>query len=79
MLRSLRRTRDFEVSLLEVTGLGLDELERQWRRSVSRRWGWRLLLRPALIYVVMLVLFAIGVIRYLRERRRRQELPDEDW
>jgi hypothetical protein len=79
LLRSLRHTRDFEMSLLEVTGLDLDELERQWRRSVSRRWGWRLLFRPELIYLVMAVLLVIGVIRHLLERRRRQELPEEDW
>jgi len=79
LLASLRRTRNFEMSLDEVTGLDSDELQREWRVSVSRRWGWRLLFRPALIYVVMLVLFAIGVIRYLLQKRRRQELAEEDW
>ncbi|MBN1459716.1 MAG: hypothetical protein JXA57_09260, partial [Armatimonadetes bacterium] len=79
LLGSLRRTRNFERSLQEVTGLDLNELEREWRRSVSRRWGWRLLFRPTLFYVIMLVLFAIGVIRYLLEKRRRQELEEEDW
>jgi hypothetical protein len=79
LLQSLRHTRHFETSLRDVTGWSLDGLEQNWRRSVSRRWGWRLLFRPALIYFIMLLLFAIGLIRHLLAKRRRQELPEDDW
>jgi cbb3-type cytochrome oxidase subunit 3 len=31
------------------------------------------------ILTIMLVLFFVGLLRYLRERRRRQEMPEQDW
>ncbi len=80
LLRSLAATRDFEISLREVTGWQTEELEVAWRQSVVRRWRWPLLLQsPVVLYGAMVVLFLIGVARYLRQRRRRQEMVEQDW
>ncbi len=79
LLRSLARTHDFEASLQEVTGGSIEELETTWRRSVVRAWRWPLLAQsPILIYGLMALLFVIGLARYLRERRRRQEIYEQD-
>ena len=73
LIRSLARTRDFETSLQEVTGWRSGELESTWRRAVVRRWRWPLLFQsPVVVYGVMVLLFLIGLVRYLRERRRRR-------
>jgi hypothetical protein len=80
LLRSFARTRDLEVTLKEVTGWRSAELESAWRSSVVRRWRWPLLFQsPTLIYGLMVLLFLVGLARYLRDRRRRQEMLDEDW
>jgi hypothetical protein len=80
LLQSLRQTRDFSISLDRVTGLTTAELETSWRESVSRRWRWILLFQSsAPIFTLMLLLFLVGVIRFYREKRRRQEMPDDDW
>lgn len=80
LIRSLTRTRDFDTSLREVTGWQTSELEATWRRAVVRRWRWPLLFQsPTVFYGVMVLLFLIGLIRYLKERRRRQEMPEEEW
>jgi hypothetical protein len=78
LLGSLAQTRDFDESLVDVTGWNAGELERAWRDSVSRRWRWPLLFEsPITIYGVMVVLLLAGVVRYCRERRRRRERPEE--
>jgi len=80
LIRSLARTRDFETSLQEVTGWRTEELESTWRRSVVRRWRWPLLFQsPVVVYGLMVLLFLIGLLRYVRERRRRQEMPEQEW
>ena len=80
LIRSLARTRDFETSLQEVIGWRTSELESTWRRAVVRRWRWPLLFQsPVVLYGVMVLLFLIGLVRYLRERRRRQEMPEREW
>ena len=73
LMGSLARTRDFETSLQEVTGWRTSELESTWRKAVVRRWRWPLLFQsPVVVYGVMVLLFLIGLVRYLRERRRRR-------
>ncbi len=82
LLRSVARTHDFQASLQQVTGWSIEELETTWRRSVVRTWRWPLLAQsPVLIYGLMALLFVIGLARYLRERRRRQEISEDegDW
>lgn len=80
LLRAVREHRQFEPALQQTTGWSLPELEARWRRSLASRWRWALLLRsPTLPLGLMLLLFIVGLIRHLWERRRRQELPDEDW
>ncbi len=80
LLAGLRRTGDFETSLEQATGFTLAELESTWRRSVSRRWRWPLLLTsPAPILGLMLLLFLIGVVRFYVAKRRRQEMHGRDW
>lgn len=80
LLASLRERRNFAAALEQTTGWTESELEWAWRRSVAERWRWPLLLQsPVLPFGVMLFLFLIGLVRFLRERRRRQEMPDEDW
>jgi hypothetical protein len=80
LLSSLTQTQDFDATLREVTGWGSTELESTWRDSVVRKWRWPLLAQsPLLIYALMVLLFLVGLARYLRERRRRQETHGEDW
>jgi len=80
LLHSLPQTRDFGESLVEVTGWSIEELEARWRRSVSRRWRWVVLFdSPITIYTLMVMLFLIGLARYLRKRRQRQDIFEEDW
>jgi len=80
LLAALRASRDFDSALQQATGFTSPELESAWRSSVARRWRWPLLLRSgSLVLTLMLVLFLVGLIRYLRERRRRQEMPEQDW
>lgn len=80
LLASLRQHGDFAVALEQTTGWTVSELESAWRLSVAERWRWPLLLQsPVLPFAVMLLLFIVGLVRFLRERRRRQEMPDEDW
>ena len=56
------------------------ELEKAWSRSVSRRFRWPLLLgSPALPFTLMLLLFLLALVRFLMERRRRQEMAEQDW
>jgi hypothetical protein len=80
LLQSIRQTADFETSVQQVTGLTTAELEASWRRSVSHRWRWILLFQSsAPVFGLMLLLFLVGFIRHYREKRRRQEAPDDGW
>jgi hypothetical protein len=80
LLAALRASRDFDSALQQATGFTSPELESAWRSSVARRWRWLLLFRSgSLVLTLMLVLFLVGFVRYLRERRRRQEMPEQDW
>lgn len=80
LLMAFRQVQDFDAALSQAAGLRLGELESEWRASVSRRWRWHLLFQsPVLPFTLMLLLFLIGFARYLVQRRRRQELPEQDW
>lgn len=80
LLAALRRSGDFEAALEEVTGWHIEELESNWRAGVARRWRWHMLFQsPVLIFGLMLLLFAAGVVRYVRERRRRKDMAEGDW
>jgi len=80
LLSSLRETGDFEVALQQETGWNLMELEKAWRRSVSRRFRWPMLLGSSTLpFILMLLLFMIALVRFLIERRRRQEMAEQDW
>jgi len=80
LLGSLRETRDFEAALEQETGWDVVELEKAWSRSVSRRFRWPLLLgSSALPFTLMLLLFLLALVRFLIERRRRQEMAEQDW
>ena len=80
LLVAVRSRRDFQSSLVQVTGWNMEELESGWRQSVSRRWRWYLFFySQAPILGLMVLLFLIGYLRYRYDRRRRQEMPDTDW
>ena len=80
LLAALRESRNFDSALQQATGFTPPELESAWRSSVARRWRWPLFVDSgSLVLTLMLVLFLIGLVRYLRERRRRQEMPEQDW
>jgi hypothetical protein len=80
LLAAARRNEDFGVALRETTGWSTDELETEWRQSVARRWRWPLLLQsPVLPFGLMLLVFIAAYLRYRRERRRRQEMTEDDW
>jgi hypothetical protein len=80
LMGALRSQRDFPSSLTQVTGWSVEELETGWRQSVSRRWRWYLFFySPVPIFGLMVLLLVIGYLRYRRDRRRRQEMPDTDW
>jgi hypothetical protein len=80
LLAAVRRSGDFDTALQEVAGISSPELESAWRKSISRRWGWPLLLQsPTPILGLMLLLFLIGVVRFYVAKRRRRERLDYDW
>ena len=80
LLRSIATTHDIEASLSEVVGWSLDELEEAWRTETVREWRWPLLFESqAVWFSLMVLLFLAGLVRYLRERRRRQESAEDDW
>lgn len=80
LLRAIARSEDFEAALQQVTGWQQSEMESAWRRAASRSWRWPLLFESQLIWFgLMVLLFLAGLVRYLRERRRRQETPGDDW
>jgi len=80
LLHSIAASRDFEESLRQVTGWQPDEMEIAWRTAAARRWRWPLLFQSQAVWLgLMVLLFLAGLARYLRQRRRRQEAPDEDW
>ena len=80
LLGAVRSQRDFQSSLVQVTGWNMEELESGWRRSVSRHWRWYLFFySQAPILGLMVLLFMIGYLRYRYRCRRRQEMPDINW
>jgi hypothetical protein len=80
LLRSIATSRDFEESLRQVTGWRPAEMEAAWQTATARRWRWPLLFESQAVWFgLMVLLFLAGLARYLRQRRRRQEAPDEDW
>jgi hypothetical protein len=80
LLAALRETGDFEPALQRSAGFSLPDLESAWRGSLSRRWRWPMLFHSgAPVLLLMLVLFIAGLIRHLIERRRRKEMPEQDW
>lgn len=80
LLAALRERGDFESALQQSAGFSLPELESAWRGSLSRRWRWPMLFQSgAPVLLLMLVLFIAGLIRYVLQRRRRQEMPEQDW
>jgi hypothetical protein len=80
LLAALRDRGDFEPALRQSAGFSLPELESAWRGSLSRRWRWPMLFQSgAPVLLMMLLLFIAGLIRHLLQRRRRQEMPEQDW
>jgi hypothetical protein len=80
LLRTLRATHTFDTALEQTTGLPLPELESAWRTSLAHRWRWPLLFQSgAPFFVLMLLLFLVGLLRHFLRRHRRQEMPDQDW
>jgi hypothetical protein len=74
---------DFERALRDVYGLNLGQLERDWSKSVRRRYGWLLFLaQTAVIWTIIgSMLLVLVIIRRRRDRARlaglrANEIPD---
>jgi hypothetical protein len=72
-----------EDALFQTYGLTLAQLERQWSRSVRRRYGWTVFFSQAIVIWAIVAMLVIGlfVIRKRRDRSklarlRADELPD---
>jgi len=79
-----RATSDFEGALRQVYGLSMATLERDWSRSVRRRYGWLLFLaQTAVIWTIIgAMLLVLVIIRRRRDRARLErlianEIPDD--
>ena len=79
-----QETRNFEASLYDVYGLNLGQLERDWSKTVRRRYGWLLFLAQSAVIWAIVSIIAIGffIIRRRRnrarlERLRATEIPDD--
>lgn len=83
-LNEWRETSDFEGALRQVYGLNLGTLERDWSRSVRRRYGWLLFLaQTAVIWTIIgTLLLVLVIIRRRRDKARMarlvaSEIPDD--
>jgi hypothetical protein len=83
-LAEWRETSDFEGALREVYGLSLATFERDWSRSVRRRYGWLLFLaQTAVIWTIIgTMLLVLVIVRRRRDRSRLErlvanEIPDD--
>lgn len=79
LLAALRESGSFAAALEKVTGGDESELEAAWRQSLARRWSLAMfVLSPVFLYAVMALLFLAGLLRFLRDRRRREEMTKVD-
>jgi hypothetical protein len=80
LLAAVHRQGDFAGALEEVTGLTEEELEAQWRASLSHAPApWIALLDPNLLmWAVMALLLVAAAVRYWMVRRRRAAEPEEE-
>ena len=79
-----RTSGNFNTALIRTYGADLNQIERYWRNSVRRRYGWFAILTQSVAYAAALTILA-GVLWFVRRRRDRQrwaalrasEIPDE--
>jgi hypothetical protein len=76
LIARIRSGEAFAVALRNAYGLELSTLEYEWREDVSKRYSfWPILFSGSLIWVGVLVLFALG----WRKRRRQSRETLERW
>jgi hypothetical protein len=76
----LRQGDSPDVALRRVYGITQEQFERRWRSMVMDRYGWLYLLtRAALFWLLITVfVFVVGVRRVRRDRRRLEEMREEE-
>lgn len=76
----LREGDSSDVALRRVFGVTQEQFERRWRSMVMDRYGWLYLLTRAALFwlLITLFVFVVGVRRVRRDRRRLEEMREEE-
>ena len=73
LLERWREIGDLDAAMRRTYGITLGQFERMWRRDVSSRFGWLLLLAQTAVYWTVLTILLL-VLGYWKKRRTRQKL-----
>jgi hypothetical protein len=85
LLERWRETSSLDRAVRRTYGLTLSQVEKMWRRDVSRRFGWLLVLTQTAVYWTSLTILLLVMGYWKRQRTRRklmaleaaaQDLPD---
>lgn len=76
----LREGDSTDVALRRVFGVTQEQFERRWRSMVMDRYGWLYLLTRAALFwlLITLFVFVVGIRRVRRDRRRLDEMREEE-
>lgn len=72
LLERWRETGSLDGAVRRTYGLTLSQVERMWRRDVSRRFGWLLVLAQTAVYWTALTILLLVVGYWKRQRTRRK-------
>lgn len=73
LLEAWREAGDLDVAIRRTYGLTLGQFERMWRRDVTRRFGWLLVVTQTAFYWTALTILLL-IMGYWKKRRDRQKL-----
>ncbi len=72
LLERWRQGADLDLALRRTYGLTLSQYERMWRRDVSRRFGWLLVLTQTAVYWTALTILLLFMGYWKRRRTQRK-------
>ncbi|MGQ9784699.1 MAG: peptidase MA family metallohydrolase [Armatimonadota bacterium] len=77
ILKEIMQTASFDLAMYRVTGHGLDQFEREWLESVSKKYRGLRMIRFGTAFISSFMA-ALAVIAYLTRRKQKMEQVDED-